>query len=54
MRIGMVLEISAHPYGIATTIGMADRPKRAGPPADGGKEGTGTAVVTLRVYEPRS
>lgn len=25
---------------------MADRPKRAGPPADGGREGTGTAVLT--------
>jgi len=25
---------------------MADRPRRAGPPADGTKEGTGTAVLT--------
>src|SRR6478736_6672544 len=27
---------------------MADRPKRAGPPADGGREGTGTAVLTRK------
>lgn len=25
---------------------MADRPKRAGPPVDGGRDGTGTAVLT--------
>lgn len=25
---------------------MADRPKRSGPPADGGRDGTGTAVLT--------
>ncbi len=25
---------------------MADRPRRAGPPADGGREGAGTAVLT--------
>ncbi|CAM5767702.1 ATP-dependent Clp protease adapter protein ClpS [Bosea minatitlanensis] len=46
MRIGTAPERSAHPHGIAATVAMADRPKRAGPPADGGREGTGTAVLT--------
>ncbi len=27
-------------------LGMADRPRRSGPPGDGGKEGAGTAVLT--------
>lgn len=36
----------ARPASATTTIAMADRPRRAGPPADGGREGAGTAVLT--------
>ncbi len=46
MRSGMSPGMPARPGADAKTVGMADRPKRAGPPADGGREGTGTAVLT--------
>jgi ATP-dependent Clp protease adaptor protein ClpS len=38
--------VSAWLAPVASPRGMADRPRRAGPPADGGREGAGTAVLT--------
>ncbi len=34
------------PYTAARPHAMADRPRRAAPPSDGGRDGTGTAVLT--------
>ena len=42
MRAGFV----SRPRGSAKPLAMADKPRRAGPPGDGGREGTGTAVLT--------
>lgn len=43
---GMRAEPTSRLRAGAGWLVMADRPRRAGPPADGGKEGTGTAVLT--------
>jgi ATP-dependent Clp protease adaptor protein ClpS len=42
MRAGFV----SRPRGSAKPLAMADKPRRAGPPGGGGREGTGTAVLT--------